>query len=289
MQNFDQTHCNVIIGMQDFDQNPFQPTSIPYRRHHCKDMWILICNFTIFLFLFEAMQEKQQNLKTAERTFYSSSTIKRGASTPALQRPCSSQLPPDRPAAAKLAAKRPCPAAAAAACKMVAEVWRPQHRHHHFSSAAIRPHDTAALQITTSRESQDQISNPKDPALFLTSFLLIFNSWVRSTSGMTKGEIPHHLAHPYHHPSSPSHRLQPVTTPPNQQGWPRAELPLPQPPPLPASQEHTLFSTSLSSYLRLISPHQHTRCCCLRTRDLRIHRSKTSCAKKMQKIVHQKK
>ena len=108
MQNFDQTHCNVIIGMQDFDQNPFQPTSIPYRRHHCKDMWILICNFIIFLFLFEAMQEKQQNLKTAERTFYSSSTIKRGASTPALQRPCSSQLPPDRPAAAKFAAKRPC-------------------------------------------------------------------------------------------------------------------------------------------------------------------------------------
>ena len=100
MQNFDQTHCNEIIGMPDFDQNPFQPTSIPYRRHHCKDMWILICNFTIFLFLFEAMQEKQQNLKTAERTFYSSSTIKRGASTPALQRPCSSQLPPDRPAAA---------------------------------------------------------------------------------------------------------------------------------------------------------------------------------------------
>ena len=94
--------------MQNFDQNPFQPTPIPYRQHHCKDMWILICNFIIFLFLFEAMQEKQQNLKTAERTFYSSSTIKRGASTPALQRPCSSQLPPDRPAAAKLAAKRPC-------------------------------------------------------------------------------------------------------------------------------------------------------------------------------------
>ena len=162
---------------------------------------------------------------------------------------------------------------------MVAEVWRLQHRHHHFSSAAIRPHDTAALQITTSRESQDQISNSKDPALFLTSFLLIFNSWVRSTSGMTKGEIPHHLAHPYHHPSSPSHRPQPVTAPPNQQGWSRAELPLPQPPPSPASPEHTLFSTSLSSYLGLISPPQHNRCCCLETRALRIHRKQDKLCK----------
>ena len=57
-----------------------------------------------------------------------------------------------------------------------------------------------------------------EPTLFLTSFLLIFDSWVRSTSGMTKGETPHHLAHPYHHPSSPSHRLQPVTTPPKSTG-----------------------------------------------------------------------
>ena len=46
-----------------------------------------------------------------------------------------------------------------------------------------------------------------EPTLFLTSFLLIFDSWVRSTSRMTKGETPHH-------PSCLNHRLQPVTSPP---------------------------------------------------------------------------
>ena len=172
---------------------------------------------------------------------------------------------------------------------MVAEVWRLQHRHHHFSSAAIRPHDTAALQITTSRESQDQISNSKDPALFLTSFLLIFNSWVRSTSGMTKGEIPHHLAHPYHHPSSPSHRLQPVTTPPKSTGMTKGGAS-----PTPATSIASLPGTHPLLYISLFLSWAHltpstNRCCCLRTRALRIHRSKTSCAKKMQKIVHQKK
>ena len=129
-------------------------------------------------------------MKIAERIFHSSSIIKRGASVTALQRPCSGQnLPPNRPAATKLAAKRPCsgqtcrqidlqppdrPAAAKLAagrpCSsrcglqnggggLTAAIPPPP-----FSSAAIRPHDIAALQITISRESQDQISNSKDPA-----------------------------------------------------------------------------------------------------------------------------
>ena len=40
-------------------------------------------------------------MKIAERMFQSSSTFKRGASVTASQRPCSRQLPPKRPAAAK--------------------------------------------------------------------------------------------------------------------------------------------------------------------------------------------
>ena len=40
-------------------------------------------------------------MKIAERMFQNSSTIKRGASVTASQRPCSRQLPPERPAAAK--------------------------------------------------------------------------------------------------------------------------------------------------------------------------------------------
>ena len=39
-------------------------------------------------------------MKIAERMFQSSSTFKRGASVTASQRPCSRQLPPERPAAA---------------------------------------------------------------------------------------------------------------------------------------------------------------------------------------------
>ena len=71
---------------------------------------MLNCNSVSFLFLFETTQketatwreseEKQHNLKIAERMFQSSSTIKRGASVTASQRPCSRQLPPERPAAA---------------------------------------------------------------------------------------------------------------------------------------------------------------------------------------------
>ena len=117
-------------------------------------------------------------MKIAERIFHSSSIIKRGASVTALQRPCSGQtcrqigpaaaktcrqidlqrpnLPPDGPAAAKLAARRPC----SGRCGL-RKWWR---RSDGCNTAAIRPHDIAALQITISRESQDQISNSKDPA-----------------------------------------------------------------------------------------------------------------------------
>ena len=124
-----------------------------------------------------------------------------------------------------------------------------------------------------------------EPTLFLTSFLIIFDSWVRSTSGMTKDETPHHPAHPYHHPSSLNHLLQPVTAPPNQQGWSRAGLPPSQPPQSPASPEYTLSSTSLLLFLGSSHPLKATGAAVWKHGLSENTGSKTSCAQTISQYV----
>ena len=109
-----------------------------------------------------------------------------------------------------------------------------------------------------------------EPTLFLTSFLLIFDSWVRSTSGMTKAETPHHLAHPYHHPSSLNHLLQPVTAPQINRDDQWRGFPIPAASITGLSCIHPFPNISLP-ILGLISPPQNNRCCCLETRALREH------------------
>ena len=118
-----------------------------------------------------------------------------------------------------------------------------------------------------------------EPTLFLTSFLLIFDSWVRSTSGMTKGEIPHHLAHPYHHPSRLNHLLQPVTAPQINRDDQRRNFPY------PSHRHHQpLLNTSSSLHLSLpilgsSHPHNTAGAAVWKTQALKEHgKSKTSYA-----------
>ena len=123
-----------------------------------------------------------------------------------------------------------------------------------------------------------------EPTLFLTSFLLIFDSWVRSTSGMTKAETPHHLAHPYHHPGSLNHLLQPVTAP-QSTGMINGGASPSQPPWPPASPEYTLSPTSLFLFLGSSHPLKTTGAAVWRHGLSENTGSKTSCAQTISQYV----
>ena len=87
------------------------------------------------------------------------------------------------------------------------------------------------------------------------------------------------------YPPPPRPPLVSKPPPPKSTGMINGEASLSQPPQLPVSPKHTFSSTSLFPFLGSSHPPQDNRCCCLESRALRKHESKTSCAQTISQYV----
>ena len=68
-----------------------------HQQHQRINIQLLNCNSVSFLFLFKTKHEENRKLEDKKKHFKAAAPLKEGL----VQRPCSSQLPPERPAAAK--------------------------------------------------------------------------------------------------------------------------------------------------------------------------------------------
>ena len=129
--------------------------------------------------------------------------------------------------------------------------------------------------------------------------LRCISNWSSSQSLLSLPQSPLFSVHPPCSPQSPR-PLPPLPSPhsppprpplvskpppPQSTGTINGGASLSQPPQLPVSPKHTFSSTSLFPFLGSSHPPQDNRCCCLESRALRKHKSKTSCAQTISQYV----